>query len=127
MEVLTQERKSANLDYLSWGNLSAIGILTLSALILAGHTSIRALRNTKTAQKVLPSVQSLKATGVRIYPNNQRDVYVLLDKNGDDHPDFAAKPKESIDFNQMNGQPGSQWMNKLSLATFHELKRAQKE
>ena len=123
MDILTEKKEPANLEYLSLGGLSAVGVLILSGLILLGNTSVRAFRNTRTAQKALSQVQSLKVTGVQIYPNDPRGAYVLLDKDGDNQADFAVKPKESIEFDKMNGQSGAQWMDKLSLSTFYELKR----
>ena len=123
MEVLSQRKEPANLDYLSLGGFYVVGLLLFSGLIIAGNMGVRSFCNTRSARKVLPKVQCLKVTGVQIYPNDPRGLYLLLDKDGDNQADFAVKPKESIDFDKMNGQSGTQWMNKLSLSTFHKLKR----
>ena len=128
MDIFTEEKEPdnkepANLEYLSLGGLSVIGVLILSGLVFAGNATVRAFRNTRTAQKALSQVQTLNVTGIQVNSDDPRGAYVLLDKDGDNQADFAVKPKESIEFDKMNGQSGAQWMDKLSLSTFHELKR----
>jgi len=121
MKTLKKEQSPANLEYLSFGGVAVIGALIVGSMIAAGTLGTRAFCNIKAAKKVLPQVPALKATGVKVSSEDPRGFYVLLDKNNDNKPDYAVKPKESIDFEKMNGQPGSKWMNKLALSTFREL------
>jgi len=123
MDIPLKEKDPTDLEYLTFGGLSVVGVILLSTLVMGSIWGTRAYRNTKNAQKVLSQVPALRATGLKMYSEDPRGVYVLLDKDGDNQADFEAKPKEPIDFKEMNGQPGTKWMNKLSLTTFHELNK----